>query len=196
VNVRVVAATNRNLRDLIGQGTFREDLFYRLNVIHLTVPPLRERREDIPGLAQHFLESFSKESTVAQAFSPEATTMMVDYDWPGNVRELQNVIERLAVTVGSESIRPEDLPIEIRARHGSASRPKRERRRTVADDLYRKLIEERESFWSLVYPLYMQREITRSNVRDVVRKGLEEACGNYKIVARLFNMDQATTSGF
>jgi len=196
VNVRVVAATNRNLRDMISQGTFREDLFYRLNVIHLTVPPLRERREDIPGLAQHFLESFSRESTVARAFSPDATTLMTDYEWPGNVRELQNVIERLAVTVANESIKVEDLPIEIRARHGSSSKPKRERRRTVADDLYRRLIEERESFWSLVYPLYMQREITRSNVRDVVRRGLEEARGNYKIVARLFNMDQGDYKRF
>ena len=68
-------------------------------------------------------------------------------------------------------------------------RPKRERRRTVADDLYKRLIEERESFWTAVYPLYMEREITRANVRDVVRKGLEEARGNYKIVARLFNME-------
>ena len=68
-------------------------------------------------------------------------------------------------------------------------RPKRERRRTVADDLYKRLVEGHESFWTAVYPLYMQREITRSNVRDLVRKGLEEARGNYKIVTRLFNMD-------
>ena len=68
-------------------------------------------------------------------------------------------------------------------------RPKRERRRTVADDLYKRLVEGRESFWTVVYPLYMQREITRTNVRDLVRKGLEEARGNYKIVTRLFNMD-------
>ena len=80
-----------------------------------------------------------------------------------------------------------------RSRSGSQQaiglRPKRERRRTVADDLYKKLIEERESFWTVVYPLYMQREITRGNVRDLVRKGLEEARGNYKIVAKLFNME-------
>ena len=188
-NVRVVAATNRNLRDMIGQGTFREDLFYRLNVIHLTVPPLRERREDIPVLARHFLEAFASHTYGARDLSPEAMEMLVDYSWPGNVRELQNVIERVAVTGGSEAIYPDHLPIEIRARNGSAARPHRERRRTVADDLYKKLVEERESFWTLVYPLYMRREITRSNVREVVRKGLEEARGNYKIVARLFNME-------
>jgi two-component system NtrC family response regulator len=188
-NVRVVAATNRNLRDMIVQGTFREDLFYRLNVIHLTVPPLRERRDDIPVLANHFLHSFASNGNQPRDISPEAMALMTDYSWPGNVRELQNVIERIAVTGGSEAIRPEDLPVEIKARNGSSARPQRERRRTVADDLYKKLIEQRESFWTVVYPLYMQREITRSNVRDVVRKGLQEARGNYKIVARLFNME-------
>ncbi len=85
---------------------------------------------------------------------------------------------------------PDDLPTEIRTHQGVGLRPKRERRRTVADDLYKKLVEERESFWTAVYPLYMQREITRGNVRDLVRKGLEDARGNYKIVARLFNMEQ------
>jgi two-component system response regulator AtoC len=189
MNVRVVAATNRNLRDMIGQGTFREDLFYRLNVIHLTVPPLRERREDIPPLAKHFLMSFSNHTYIPKDISPEAMSLLVEYSWPGNVRELQNVVERIAVTSGNESIRPEDLPLEVRSRNGASGRPVRERRRTVADDLYKKLTEERECFWRLVYPLYMQREITRSNVRDVVRKGLQEARGNYKIVARLFNME-------
>ena len=188
-NVRVVAATNRNLRDMISQGTFREDLFYRLNVIHLTVPPLRERREDIPVLTSHFLRSFTNHAFVPREVSPEAMTMLVDDPWPGNVRELQNVIERVAVTGGNDAILPEDRPIEIKARNGSSARPQRERRRTVADDLYSKLTEHRESFWTAVYPLYMQREITRSNVRDVVRKGLQEARGNYKIVARLFNME-------
>jgi DNA-binding NtrC family response regulator len=114
---------------------------------------------------------------------------LTHYSWPGNVRELENVIERLSVTGGGQTIALEDLPAEIRARHTVNHRPKRERRRTVADDLYRRLVEERESFWTAVYPLYMQREITRGNVRDLVRKGLEEARGNYKIVARLFNME-------
>ena len=189
MNVRVVAATNRNLRDMIGQGTFREDLFYRLNVIHLTVPPLRERREDIPALANYFLLSYANHTYIPRTISVEAMAILVEYGWPGNVRELQNVIERIAVTSASESIAPEDLPVEIKARNGSGGRPVRERRRTVADDLYKRLIDERQSFWTLVYPMYMQREITRSNVRDVVRKGLQEARGNYKIVARLFNME-------
>ena len=122
---------------MIDQATFREDLFYRLNVIHLTVPPLRERREDIPNTDQP-LPAVVHESHFrpAREVSPEAMAMMVDYPWPGNVRELQNVIERVGVAGGTDAIRPEDLPTEIKARSGSSARPQRERRRTVADDLY------------------------------------------------------------
>jgi len=190
VNVRVIAATNRNLRDMITEGTFREDLFYRLNVIHLTVPPLRERREDIPALVSYFLNRFIRNNGhPVKAISGDATKLLNEYSWPGNVRELENVIERLVVTGRNETVMPDDLPMEIRMHQMIGLRPKRERRRTVADDLYKKLVEERESFWTVVYPLYMQREITRGNVRDLVRKGLEDARGNYKIVAKLFNME-------
>jgi transcriptional regulator with PAS, ATPase and Fis domain len=191
VDVRVIAATNRSLRDMVAQGTFREDLFYRLNVIHLTVPPLRERREDIPLLVEYFIERFTRTNGyMVKYVSPEAIKILCEYSWPGNVRELENVIERCVVTGRGEVVSPEDLPNEVRMHSSASARPKRERRRTVADDLFKRLVDERESFWSVVYPLYMQREITRGNVRDVVRKGLEEARGNYKIVARLFNMEQ------
>jgi two-component system response regulator AtoC len=191
VNVRVIAATNRNLRDMITEGTFREDLFYRLNVIHLTVPPLRERREDIPGLVEYFLAQFTRNNgTPVRAISPDAIKLLSEYAWPGNVRELENVIERLVVTGRNDTVLRDDLPMEIKMQQGIGLRPKRERRRTVADDLYKKLVEDRESFWTVVYPLYMQREITRGNMRDLVRKGLEDARGNYKIVAKLFNMEQ------
>ena len=114
---------------------------------------------------------------------------LTEYAWPGNVRELENVIERLVVTVERDVVKLEDLPTEVREHDAVAVRPKRERRRTVADDLYKRLVEGKESFWTSVYPLFMDREITRANVRDVVRRGLEEARGNYKIVARLFNME-------
>ena len=190
MDVRVIAATNRTLTEMVSQGTFREDLYYRLNVIHLHVPPLRERKDDIPLLADHFLRYFTRNGMYpAKTLAPGAIAALVEYTWPGNVRELENVIERLVVTGQDETIDAEDLPIEVRAQHSVMIRPKRERRRTVADDLYRRLTEGQESFWGTVYPLYMQREITRSNVRDLVRKGLEEARGNYKIVTRLFNMD-------
>jgi len=191
VDVRVIAATNRNLRDMIDQGTFREDLFYRLNVIHLLVPPLRSRPEDIPSLIEYFLRYFTRTDLyVVKDISPEAFSLLRSYSWPGNVRELENVIERLVVTGRLPTVRAEDLPPEVRAqRPVGASAAKASHEASISDDLYLRLIEQRESFWSVVYPLYMQREITRTNVRDVVRKGLAEARGNYKIVARLFNLD-------
>jgi transcriptional regulator with GAF, ATPase, and Fis domain len=190
VNVRVVAATNRDLRELITQGAFREDLFYRLNVIQVVVPPLRERREDIPLLLAHFLSEFAAANRIASLpITPEAMKALTDYAWPGNVRELENVVERLVVAGHTSAVDVEQLPPEIRLHDRVALRPKRERRRTVADDLYKRMLEQRESFWTTVYPLFMDREITRANVREVVRRGLEEARGNYKIVARLFNME-------
>jgi transcriptional regulator with PAS, ATPase and Fis domain len=190
VDVRVIAATNRNLRDLIAQGAFREDLFYRLNVIHIAVPPLRDRRDDIPVLIEHFIARYTRSNgSKAPVISPDAYQALTQHSWPGNVRELENVIERVIVRGRGDSVALDDLPPEVRSQRGVGIRPKRERRRTVADDLYKRLTEDRESFWTVVYPLYMQREITRSNVRDLVRKGLEESRGNYKIVSRIFNME-------
>ena len=207
--VRVMAATNRNLQELIAEGKFREDLYYRINVIHLVVPPLRERREDIPLLIQHFLTAITAHAATTngqanghgngngeaaarravRAISPAAIHVLCQYSWPGNVRQVENVIERLVVTGRKEVIDVDDLSPEFRTPGQFGVGPRRERRRTIADELFKKLVEERESFWTAVYPLYMNREITKGNVRDLVHKGLEEARGNYKIVLRLFNMD-------
>src|SRR4030095_6535765 len=153
VNVRVIAATNRNLRDMITEGTFREDLFYRLNVIHLIVPPLRERREDIPALVDHFTRRFTSSGNghgnghgngpangqgnghgnghgteappryIAREMAPEAIAALTAYSWPGNVRELENVVERLIVTSRREVIQVEDLGPEIRATTPVNGRP-------------------------------------------------------------------------
>src|SRR5262245_622018 len=188
LDVRIIAATSASLQDMIAHRTFREDMFYRLNVIHIAVPPLRERREDIPDLLGFFLSRFiTVDGSGVQSISPEAVRLMARYAWPGNVRELANVVERLVVTGRQKTIGPEDLPLEIRASAVPSSPARVER--TIADDLFAKLTEERKSFWTTVYPLYIQREITRTHVRDVVRMGLEEARGNYRIVARLFNME-------
>src|ERR1044071_1040227 len=145
VNVRVLAATNRDLRDMIKQETFREDLFSRLNVIHIGAPPLRDRRADIPDLVAHFLTQFtSLNHSPITGVSPEAMKTLKEYSWPGNVRELENVIERLVVTVQDSTIQPHHLASEIRVQDPIALRPKRERRRTVADDLYKRMLEQRE----------------------------------------------------
>lgn len=112
VDVRVIAATNKNLQSEIAAGRFREDLFYRLNVIPFFVPPLRDRREDIPVLARYFLRIFSTEhGRTAKELTPEALDMLVDYSWPGNVRELRNEIERLVIMVQENVIDASDLSL-------------------------------------------------------------------------------------
>ena len=190
VDVRTIAATNRDLREMIAQGLFREDLFYRLNVIHLIVPPLRERKEDIAALVEHFVARMGNRGGLrtAKTIHPDATTLLAQYKWPGNVRELQNVIERMMVRSRNDVIGADDVPNEVRVTL-KTSTPFRERRRTIADELYEQITNENQSFWTTVYPLFMQREITRGAVREVVRRGLQDARGNYKIVARKFNME-------
>jgi DNA-binding NtrC family response regulator len=112
VDVRVISATNRDLQQLIADGTFREDLYYRLNVVPITIPPLRKRPGDIPLLVAHFLE---KMHAKARTISPEAMQALVEYQWPGNVRELENTIERVAILSHGDVIGLDDLPAEIRA---------------------------------------------------------------------------------
>jgi two-component system NtrC family response regulator len=114
LDVRVIAATNRQLDEAIRKGQFREDLFYRLNVIHIHLPPLRERKEDIPLLAKHFLNKFGHTYQV-EKISPEAMELLCNYHWPGNIRELQNVIERSAIICRGKIIYPEHLPRELYA---------------------------------------------------------------------------------
>nr|MDQ3818941.1 sigma 54-interacting transcriptional regulator [Acidobacteriota bacterium] len=128
VNARVIAATNRDLEREVKAGTFREDLFYRLSVVTLYVPPLRERRSDIPLLAERFLRSASQSVGRRLYLSTEALNLLVAYDWPGNVRELENAIERAALHARGTEIVAEDLPAkmqtgEMRARAASSRSP-------------------------------------------------------------------------
>jgi DNA-binding NtrC family response regulator len=114
VNVRLVCATNRNLEEEVKKGTFREDLFYRINVVPVTLPPLRDRKEDIPQLVAHFTKRFAKElNREAAQFTPQALELLVNYPWPGNVRELEHAIERVLVTCDAARIGAEHLPFVI-----------------------------------------------------------------------------------
>ena len=113
VDVRVISATNKDLKRAIANGEFREDLYYRLNVVTIELPPLRERKEDIPVLAQHFLNKFALENDKeVTGFSPEATKSLLDYDWPGNVRELENAVERGVILAKGSLVTVADLPQE------------------------------------------------------------------------------------
>ncbi len=122
VDVRIIAATNVNLQEAVREGRFREDLFYRLNVISLELPPLRSRREDIPLLAAHFLKFYADENgTEVRSLAPEARRILMDYEWPGNVRELENAMERGVVLSTSRTITPDLLPTQLTGSTYSAS---------------------------------------------------------------------------
>jgi Nif-specific regulatory protein len=114
VDVRLIAATGRNLEELVSRGKFREDLYYRLNVVPIFMPALRDRKEDIPILIEHFLKRFNDENKKSISISPQSLRVLVDYNWPGNVRELENTIERLVVMSCNSVIKPSDLPINLR----------------------------------------------------------------------------------
>jgi len=142
VDVRILAATNADLRRLVQENKFREDLYYRLNVITIPLPPLRERKEDIPPLVEHFLKKFMQEnSREGLRFSPEAMKMMMDYDWPGNVRELENAVERAVVLSSGPNLTPELLPEQVfpDGTHGARALP-------VEDLAGRSLFEIMESY--------------------------------------------------
>jgi transcriptional regulator with PAS, ATPase and Fis domain len=185
VDVRVVAATNRSLPDLVAKGQFREDLMYRIMVVHLEVPPLRNRREDIRALIAHVIA----QTGIKLEVSEEAMQALERYTWPGNVRELQNVIEQLAWLEGPSVIDVAHLPPALTRSAAGGVRPMRERRKQAADFLYEGLVTGSYSFWEHVYPMFINRDITRADVMGLIRQALSETSGNYRAVLRLLRMD-------
>ena len=170
VDVRVVAATNQDLERAIRESRFREDLYYRLNVIPIEVPPLRQRPDDIPLLAQHFLDVMHQErGTRVDSISDEAMAQLCRHDWPGNVRELENLIERLSVLRGEGEIRLEDLPTSLRSRPGPAL--------TVPG-----IPESGVDF----------RELVDHFESDLIRQALEQTQGNKNRAAQLLNLNRTT----
>jgi len=122
VDVRILAATNKNLKKLVEAGKFREDLYYRLNVVVMTLPPLRDRLQDIPELVDFFLAKHGRSGAIAvTGVSSQAMALLMQYDWPGNVRELEHTIERAAVLAGQSTIFPQDLPEAVTAIHAAPS---------------------------------------------------------------------------
>ena len=182
VDVRVIAATNRNLAERVSTGEFREDLLYRLRVIHIHVPPLRERRADVRPLIEHFASLRRHPVT----FTAQAIEVLERYRWPGNVRELQNVLEQAIWQSGSATIEVASLPSTVRAEPLMQTR---ERRRQIADDLYDALVNGGYSFWVHVHPLFLSRDITRHDIRELVRRGLRTTRGSYRGLLPLFGME-------
>jgi transcriptional regulator with PAS, ATPase and Fis domain len=192
IDVRIVAATNRNLLDRVAANDFRLDLYYRLNVIHLSMPALRERPDDIAPLLERFIEQYSHTYRMEPPqFSPDALQAFLAYDWPGNVRELKNVAERLVITRPGRRIGVADLTFGAGQQAAPATAPQvAERQESRVDTLVSRMIAGGESFWSVVYEPFMARDLTRDDVRFIIRCGLEESRGSYKVLMRSFNLEE------
>jgi DNA-binding NtrC family response regulator len=204
VDVRVIAATNKRLIERIPEGAFREDLYYRLNVIHIEIPPLCERREDIRVLMNHFVEMFGGiHRTPAPELTTDAWAAIHAYDWPGNVRQLKNVAERLVVRCRSKLVTAGDLPPEIAGPRKAVPPvpPTPNALLPAAPDLpqVKELLDRMragESFWSVVYEPFVAHDLTRDDVRGIVREGLLRTHGSYRILIALFNMESSDYKRF
>ena len=171
LDIRVVAATNRDLRTLVGRGTFREDLFYRLSVFSILVPPLRDRLDDVPLLVDAMIGG-------RKQIADGALEKLQLYDFPGNVRELENIIETAVHTVVDDTIQERDIILPN-------SPPAR------ADELIHV-----ENFWESVARPYANRMITRTYIENLVRQGLQQTHGNYRRLARMFNLPDSEYKRF
>jgi transcriptional regulator with PAS, ATPase and Fis domain len=197
VNVRIVTATNRNLADRIATQDFRGDLYYRLNVIRLVIPPLRERQGDILLLLGHFLAEYA---TAQRMQTPKLTQAAEDilttYQWPGNVRELKNVVERIMVRQTTDLIHPENLPAEVVDAVALAARPSvpepsaipTSDPRSRIEACWDQMVVRGGSFWTVVYPTFLDRELTKSDLRQLIKCGLQRTQGSYKKLIDLFHM--------
>ncbi len=181
-DVRVIAATHRDLTQRVREGLFREDLLYRLRVIHLRTPPLRERQEDIAPLVQHFLAQ--REMPVT--FTDAAIALLRRYHFPGNIRELQNVVEQAVWLSGETVVDVEHVASCLEP--STATGFTRERRRQPADDLYDALVSRGSSFWEHIHPMFLTRDITRHDLRELIHRGLTTTGGNYRSLLRLFGI--------
>jgi len=172
-NVRIIAATNRDLKDLIARGVFREDLYYRLAVVRIHVPPLRERREDIPLLVDAFRERFRKRmGKNITAVAENALARMMDHDWPGNIRELENAIEHAFVRCGGDKIEEGDLPVELRTPPDARADSTRPRPSAQAAPTTLRPAEDEE--------------------RSIIRAALEAAGGNKALAAKRLGIGRTT----
>jgi DNA-binding NtrC family response regulator len=184
VDIRLVAATNRDLSEAVRSGQFRQDLYYRLAVVKVTMPPLRERKDDIPLLTRHFVQKYALRCKVkAKPVSREAMALLVNYDWPGNVRELENAVERALVLGATESVLAEDLP-ESLLEHTQDSDVTEAKYHAAVKDLKKQLIldaveQTRGNYVEAagllgVHPNYLHRLIRNLGLKDAIYDLLRE----------------------
>ena len=215
-DVRLITATNRDLRQRITDGLFREDLYYRLNVIQIRIPPLRERGSDILLLMDHYLAQAAQAHRLRHpSLLPAAAELLLAYQWPGNVRELRNVAERLVLQDRVGPIPPDALPHEIRdggtviaigapqrtavgaampGNHGDAVKPAVPSS-AIADMLWQRM-DAGEDFWAVVGQAFKARELTRADLTALIDRGLTETRGSYRSLLALFNLPEGDYKRF
>jgi DNA-binding NtrC family response regulator len=186
-DVRLITATNRDLRALIAAGGFRQDLYYRVNVIAITVPPLRDHAEDVPVLLQHYLHRASNAHAMAMPrLESSAIDALMEYSWPGNVRELRNVAERLVLEGFARPVAADDLRLSggtERSGPPVALGDESSRAAQLWDEF-----EAGRNFWTVVYQPFKQRELTRRDLIDLMHAGLSRTGGSYRSLLGLFNL--------
>jgi len=187
VDVRVIAATNRQLEQDVTAQSFRLDLYYRLKVVHVHIPPLRQRPDDVVPLLDHFMTMYCERYRVSKrVISPQAIECLRRCAWPGNIRQLKNVAERLVVCAEDGPITVEELPLDD---HDVVDTDERvDPQPARAEALFDRMINGGESFWLAVYGPFMLRDLTRDDVRLIVRKGLVKSHGNYMRMLQTFNL--------
>jgi transcriptional regulator with GAF, ATPase, and Fis domain len=189
VDVRVIAATNRDLHRLVKKGKFREDLYYRLNVVKIDLPPLRERPEDIPLLAAHFGEKYARFGGPPIRISPETMEALLNCQWPGNVRQLENAMERACITTRDGLIRPENLPPEV-TNPATSKVP-------IPVDLGRPLAEQLGELSAAFEARYIRRALKKAHghvgrcaeICGLSRRSMTEKIAQYKIDKAVFKFD-------
>ena len=191
LDVRVMTATPRSLFESVVDRTFREDLYYRLNIVHITIPSLRERREDVPVLLHHFLRVFADAyQRPVPTLTGDALTRLIAYRWPGNVRELKAVAERLVMQAHGQ-IDAETLPSEIKRgarKPERAGTPAPPPARPVHELVFARILQGSDTFWSGVYKPFMARDLTRTDVRAIVRLGLACSGGQFRMFGDCFRV--------
>ena len=191
INVRVVTATNRDLREAAAARTFRDDLYYRLNVFEIRIPPLRDRQDDIPLLLDYYLRQFAEQhNRPPLTISSGAHDLLCRYPWPGNIRELRNVAERLVLRATGSIIEPDAVPRDVAAArpHSAPAARAEGTHQAHVEALAERLLAQHESFWTSVYPAFIARDLTRHDLRHIIHSGLEQTQGSYRLLVGLFNM--------
>jgi len=179
VDVRLIVASNANLDALVQEASFRKDLLYRLKVLHIKLPPLRSRREDVPMLAHAFLDRLNLANKTRKHFAPGVINHLMTHSFPGNVRELQNAIERAFFSAKGTMI--EEVPLEHRTEEASTNE---------VQTWFKDLADGRKDFWSAVHNRYKRRDISREKVIALVDFGLRSTRGSYKMMASMFHLKE------